>query len=242
MLNKPLAFEQDKNAIFLRNKEMYHHFTRLEDIKQRKNSYLPEISSNKSRLKKNFSSPSILRDKQYFINRDNKIIYKKLDKINRRVNILSNESEIIDGYLNVKKCTRDKVREIKNNLLNKENTRLKERISHTKPVIDNKILDNEFQKLKKIANCLRKVRQKDCVGNIYLNRKESELIRKYEKEKIDFYQKNKEKENKKFEDYVISRREFATSIDNTKNSNANNKKFKTSFNIDKKILKKIAYV
>jgi len=241
MLNKPLAFEQDKNAIFLRNKEMYHHFTRLEDIKQRKNSYLPEISSNKSRLKKNFSSPSILRDKQYFINRDNKIIYKKLDKINRRVNILSNESEIIDGYLNVKKCTRDKVREIKNNLLNKENTRLKERISHTKPVIDNKILDNEFQKLKKIANCLRKVRQKDCVGNIYLNRKESELIRKYEKEKIDFYQKNKEKENKKFEDYVTSRREFATSIDNTKNSNAN-RKFKTSFNIDKKILKKIAYV
>ena len=241
MLNKPLAFEQDKNAIFLRNKEMYHHFTRLEDIKQRKNSYLPEISSNKSRLKKNFSSPSILRDKQYFINRDNKIIYKKLDKINRRVNILSNESEIIDGYLNVKKCTRDKVREIKNNLLNKENTRLKERISHTKPVIDSKILDNEFQKLKKIANCLRKVRQKDCVGNIYLNRKESELIRKYEKEKIDFYQKNKEKENKKFEDYVTSRREFATSIDNTKNSNAN-RKFKTSFNIDKKILKKIAYV
>ena len=241
MLYKPLAFEQDKNAIFLRNKEMYHHFTRLEDIKQRKNSYLPEISSNKSRLKKNFSSPSILRDKQYFINRDNKIIYKKLDKINRRVNILSNESEIIDGYLNVKKCTRDKVREIKNNLLNKENTRLKERISHTKPVIDSKILDNEFQKLKKIANCLRKVRQKDCVGNIYLNRKESELIRKYEKEKIDFYQKNKEKENKKFEDYVTSRREFATSIDNTKNSNAN-RKFKTSFNIDKKILKKIAYV
>ena len=132
---------------------------------------------------------------------------------------------------------------MKNNLLNKENFRLKERLSHTKPVIDNKIINNEFQKLKKVANCLRKVRQKDCVGNIYLNRKESQIIRKYELEKIDFYQKNKEKENKKFEDYVIGSREFATSIDNTKNNtNVTNKKFKTSFNIDKKILKKVAYV
>ena len=64
----------------------------------------------------------------------------------------------------------------------------------------------------------------------------------FKKKKINFKKKNKEKENKKFEDYVTNRREFATSIDNTKNSNANNKKFKTSFNIDKKILKKIAYV
>ena len=57
MLSKPLAFEQDKIAIFLRNQEMHLHFSKLDSIKHRKNIYLPEIpSSNKSKvrvLKKN---------------------------------------------------------------------------------------------------------------------------------------------------------------------------------------------
>lgn len=243
MLNKALAFEQDKNAIFLRNKEMYHHYVKLDSIKQRKNTYLPEIpNKGQINLKKNFSTPSILRDKQYFINRDNRLIYKKLDKINHRANHLNNESVIIDGYLNVKKFTRDKFRELRNLILSKENVKIKERISHTKPVIDNKLFDNEFQKLRKISNCLRKVRQKDSVGNIYLNRKESQIIRKYEMEKIDFYQKSKEKENKKDDDYFTMRKNYSTSIDNKQfKTSTINKRPKFSFNIDKKILKKIAY-
>ena len=245
MLNKPLAFEQDKNAIFLRNKEMYHHYSKLDSIKQRKNTYLPEIPTTKTHinLKKNYSTPSILRDKQYFINRDNKLIYKKLDKINRRANHLNNVSEIIDGYLSVKKFTRDKFREIKNILLNQENIKLKERISHTKPVIDNKILDNEFQKLRKISNCLRKVKQKDSLGSIYINRKESKIIRQYEREKIDFYQKNRDKESKNNDDYLTMRKNYSTSHDNKqfKTSTLNNR-VKLPFHIDKKILRKIAYV
>lgn len=245
MLNKPLAFEQDKNAIFLRNKEMYHHYSKLDSIKQRKNTYLPEIPTTKTHinLKKNYSTPSIVRDKQYFINRDNKLIYKKLDKINRRANHLNNVSEIIDGYLSVKKFTRDKFREIKNILLNQENIKLKERISHTKPVIDNKILDNEFQKLRKISNCLRKVKQKDSLGSIYINRKESKIIRQYEREKIDFYQKNRDKESKNNDDYLTMRKNYSTSHDNKqfKTSTLNNR-VKLPFHIDKKILRKIAYV
>ena len=244
MLNKPLAFEQDKNAIFLRNKEMYHHYSKLDSIRHRKNIYLPEINSSKAKnLKKNFSSPSILRDKQYFINRDNRLIYKKLDKINRRTNHLNNESEIINGYLNVKKYTREKFREIKNLLLNQENIKLKERISHTRPVIDNKIFDIDFQKLRKISNCLRKVKQKDSLGNIYINRKESEIIRQYEKEKKDFYYKNREKESKNNDDYFTTRKNESTSIDNKQfKTSILNKREKLPFNIDKKILKKIAYV
>ena len=85
MLSKALAFEQDKTAIFLRNQEMHLHYSKLDSIKQRKNTYLPDLASTKRvlRMKKNYSSPSILRDKQFFINRDNKLIYQKLDKINR---------------------------------------------------------------------------------------------------------------------------------------------------------------
>ena len=240
MLSRPLAFEQDKTAIFLRNQEMHLHFSKLDSIKQRKNPYLPEISSSRHNvhLKRDYSSPSILRDKQYFIQRDNKLIYQKLDKINRRANQINNDSEIIDGYLNVKKYTREKFREIKRGLLEKENVKLKERINHTKSVIDNKVLSNEFKKLKKISGYLRKVRPQDSVGNIYLNRKESQIIRRYEKEKADYLIKTKEK------GYITRRRNLATSADNIKLSpfQTTNRLYKMPFNIDRKILRKIAYV
>ena len=243
MLSKPLAFEQDKTAIFLRNQEMHLHFSKLDSIKQRKNPYLPEIPPYRSLhlLKKDYSSPSILRDKQYFIQRDNRLIYQKLDKINRRVNQINNDSEIIDGYLNIKRYTREKNREIKQGLLEKENTKIKERLYNTKSVIDNKALDSEFQKLKKISGYLRKVHPEDSVGNIYLNRKESQIIRKYEKEKADFLMRTRQKDRD-----TLTRRKnnFSTSVDNIKF-----KSYKTTarvnkmpFFIDRKILRKIAYV
>ena len=161
-----------------------------------------------------------------------------MDKINRRANQINNDSEIIDGYLNVKKYTREKFREIKRGLLEKENVKLKERINHTKSVIDNKVLSNEFKKLKKISGYLRKVRPQDSVGNIYLNRKESQIIRKYEKEKADYLIKTKEK------GYITRRRNLATSADNIKMSpfQTTNRLYKMPFNIDRKILRKIAYV
>ena len=234
MLSKPLTFEQDKTAIFLRNQDLYLHFTKLDSIKQRKNAYLPEISQTKNQinLKKTFSTPA-LRDKQFFISRDNKIIFQKLDKINRRANKLNSQTEIIDGYLNEKKFNLDKFREIQKDSLFKENVKLRERISNTKPVIDNKIFDNDFQKLKKISGYLRKVHPQDSVGKIFLNRKESQIIRQYEKEKAEFLLKTKR-----------NKQNFIASADNIKL-----KSYKTTtrinnppFSIDKRILRKIAYV
>ena len=239
MLTKPLAFEQDKNAIFLRNQEMHLHFSKLDSIKQRKNAYLPEISLGKSilRLRKNYSSPLILRDRQYFINRDNQLIYQKLHKINRRVNQLNNESEIIDEYLNIKKYTLDKTRALRKNLLKIENEKYRERISHTKSVIDNRVLDNQFQKLKKISGYLRRVQPQSSLGQVYLNRKESQIIRKYEKEKAEFFSKTKNK------GFSTRRMNLNSSMDHCRNTfRISNKNFKLPFAIDKKILRKIAYV
>jgi len=238
MLTKPLAFEQDKNAIFLRNQEMHLHFCKLDSIKQRKNSYLPEESYTKRllRLKKNYSSPSILRDKQYFINRDNQLIYQKLHKINKRVNQLNNESEIIDEYLNIKKYTLDKTRALRKNLLRKENEKFRERITHTKSVIDNRVLDNQFQKLKKISGYLRRVQPQGSM-QVYLNRKESQIIRKYEKQKEKFFWRTKNK------DFSTRIRNINSSMDHCRNTfRSSNKNFKLPFTIDKKLLRKIAYV
>ena len=249
MLSKPLAFEQDKTAIFLRNQELHLHFTKLDLIKKRKNAYLPEIQHPKHQinLKKTFSTPA-LRDKQFFITRDNKIIFEKLDKINRRENKLNNQTELIDEYLSEKKFAMDKFRELRKHSLTKENEKLKERISKARPVIDNKILDNDFQKLKKISGYLRKVRPQDSVANIYLNRKESQMLRQYAKEKIEFFLKSKEKDNEKEKDkdgmnISKGKRNFPYTIDTNKLSTRTfNIKNKFPFTIDKKILKKIAYV
>ena len=242
MLSRPLAFEQDKTAIFLRNQEMHLHFGKLDSIKKRKNPYLPEINSARFHihLKKNYSSPSILRDKQYFIQRDNQLIFQKLDKINRRMNRIHNDSEIIDGYLNIKKSARAKYRELKRGLLEKENFQIKNRLERTKSVINNDTINTDFKKLKKISGYLRKIRPSDSVENIYLNRKESRMIRKYEKEKDDYLLKTKNK------GYLSRRRNLLYSAENIK-SNSNsyrtiNKNTKIPMIIDKKILRKIAYV
>ena len=239
MLTKPLAFEQDKNAIFLRNQEMHLHFCKLDSIKQRKNAYLPEISYTKHllQLKKNYSSPSIIRDRQYFINRDNQLIYQKLHKINRRVNQLNNESEIIDEYLNIKKYTLDKTRALRKNLLQKENEKFRERITHTKSVIDNRVLDNQFQKLQKISSYLRRVKPQGSM-QVYLNRKESQIIRKYEKQKEKYFWRTKNRE-----DLSARIRNLNSSMDHCRNTfRISNKRFKLPFSIDKNILRKIAYV
>jgi len=235
MLSKPLAFEQDKIAIFLRNQEMHLHFSKLDSIKQRKNLYLPEIpSSNKNKirvLKKNSSTPSILKDKQYFIKRDNNIIYNILDRISKRPNQISNDSEIIDGYLNVKKSTREKFRALKKNLLIKENIKIKSRIANTKSVIDNKQLNEEFERSQKISGYLRKIHPSDSANNIYLNKKESEKIRQYEREKMEYYLKEKEKGD------LAGRKNISSSMDQSKMQSLRN-----GPKIDKKILGKIRYV
>ena len=160
MLAKPLAFEQDKNAIFLRNQEMHLHYTKLNAINNRKNCYLPVISKKTKPKKMNSctSAPHMdfkSKEQQYFINQYNMYIYKRLDRIVNRSNQLNDDSKIIDGYLNIKKHTRERVRELKKQLLNKENIIIRDRLRNTKPVIDNAKCNEEFQTSKKICNQLR---------------------------------------------------------------------------------------
>ena len=246
MLSKPLAFEQDRTAIFLRNQEMHLHFSKLDSIKHRKNLYLPEIpSNNHKKLKRNPSSPAIYKDKEYFIQRDNNLIYKKIDKIFKRPNQINNDSEIIDGYLNVKKCTREKFRNIKKGLLLKENVQIKDRLYNTKAVIDNKQLNEEFKKSQKISGYLRKIHPSDSAGNIYLNKNESKIIRLYEKEKIDYYMKEKEKKRKEKEEALSGRKNISSSnsyLISNGNIDKGKKKEYIPFKIDKKILAKIRYI
>jgi hypothetical protein len=245
MLSKPLAFEQDKNAIFLRNQEMHLHFSKLDSIRHRKNTYLPDITTRNRNLSKGFSS--LFKENDYYIRRDNNLIYKKLDKIFQRPNQIHNGSEIIDTYLNIKKLSRDKLRQLKQFLIVKENLQLKNRISKTRPVIDNKALVDEFKKSQRISHYLRKIRPNESVNSIYLNENESKLIREYEKEKMGNYLKEKGKKEKSETLGFTNRKSNSMSVENTRTtplvkSNKKSSKKKSSMVIDKKILGKIRYV
>ena len=241
MLTKPLAFEQDKNAIFLRNQEMHLHYTKLNSIRNRKNTYLPELSTRKRKIYRR----NLAKENDYYIQRDNYLIFKKLDKIFKRPNQINFGSEIIDEYLSVKRSSRDKFRILKKDLLMKENIQLKLRINQIKPVIDNKQLNDEFKKSRKISCHLRKIHPNDSANNIYLNENESKMIREYEKEQIGFYLKEKRQREG---GYYTGRKGVSLSIDNiktypySKNTGNNTNTKKKVINIDKKILAKIRYV
>lgn len=219
MLSKPLTFEQDKNAIFLRNQIMHLHYTKLNDIKQRKNSYLPEISPNNNNNNKNknniinisninninnnnksfnYHGPSTLQDsktkeKQYNINHENILLYKKLLKIHHRSNQLIDESEVISGYLNVKKNSRERVRDLKRKLLREENSQIMTRIKETKPVINNEKYLQEYGNSKRIEVYLRKIHPSKSTIGVYLTKRESDLIREYDKNRILFNKLNDKK-------------------------------------------------
>jgi hypothetical protein len=251
MLGRPLAFEQDKSAIFLRNQEMHLHFSKLDSIKSRKNLYLPDLISTKQNqtFRRTTSSQFLYREKQYYIQRDNNLIFKRLDKIFRRSNQMNNEIHIIDGYLNVKKYMREKFRELKKGLLQKENIYIKDRIARTKSVIDNRQIYEEFKKKKKISDFLRKIHPGQTVGDIYLNRKESQIIRQYEKHKMDSYLRQKQNPRRQTIHFSRNKDNSSTLLYLNSGMHTYSKNMRTSreetdddFKIDKKILKKIRHV
>jgi hypothetical protein len=251
MLARPVAFEQDKLAIFLRNQEMHLHFSKLHAIKNRKNSYLPNLESlNPNKKFRRLTLLNFLiKEKQYFINRDNNIIFKKLKGIFQRPNTIRNDQEILRRYLNIQRCSRIKLSEYKKNLLDKENSFIKTRLNKTRSVIDMKQLDYEFMRAKKISGYLRKIHSKDNVNKIYLNQKESDIIREYEQNKMYSYIKEKIKkfkQNQTTREYNSSFNSLLPSFTSrsarTLKTESPGKKRKGSFKIDKRILSKIRYV
>jgi hypothetical protein len=65
-------------------------------------------------------------------------------------------------------------------------------------------------------------------------------LRKYERKKAELYIKNKENENNNDLEFFTKRKNFSTDNNNKVNTPTFNKK--NNLNIDKKILKKIAYI
>ena len=185
MSNK-YAFELDHTSTYLRNRDMYYYYKKLNQIINRKNTYLPKIAPRVSSVPRNkrggqqplkFATHSIYE--KYVIKRDNAIIYNKLDKINNRSCQAIDDEATIQKYLDIKKNTREGIRKIKQNLLKESNIKIREKIYNTKPVLNTLKLKNDFLVTRNYYNNLRKVKPSQSVGDIFLTKNESEKIDKY---------------------------------------------------------------
>lgn len=244
MLSKVLAFEQDKNAIFLRNQEMHLHYSKLNNIRERKNTFLPNISKCRSIG----HSPIQLKDsktkeQQYLVKRENRLLYNKLRRIDKRQNQMIDDSQIISGYLNIKKHTRERVRELKRKLLQEENSHIINRIKSTKSVINNDKIRQEFDDSRKISTYLRKIHPSSSIG-IYLTKNESALIRKYDKNMMSnsMINLNETSINKTNKNSINNGNTNSKDL-NKMNTNKNNSQTINSnpIKINKQILAKVRY-
>ena len=179
------AFELDHTSTYLRNRDMHIYYQKLNKISNRKKTFLPKInvkSSSCLNYKKGhqplkFATHSIYE--KYVIRRDNAIIWNKLEKINNRSCQAIDDEAQIQKYLDIKKNTREGIRKIKENLLKESNIKIREKIYRTKPVLNALKMKKDFITTRSYFNNLRKLKQSQSVGEIFLTKNESDKIDKY---------------------------------------------------------------
>ena len=179
------AFELDHTSTYLRNRDMHIYYQKLKKITNRKKTFLPQLKPKISSCQKNKQSRQPLKFathsiyEKYVIERDNAIIYNKLDRIhNRSCQAIDDEAQI-QKYLNIKKNTREGIRKIKDNLLKESNLKIRANIDRTKPVLNALKMKNDFLATRGYFNNLRKLRPSQSVGEIFLTKNESDKIDKY---------------------------------------------------------------
>lgn len=215
MSSVPYAFEHDKTSVFIRNQFMHIHFKKLNKIQNRKSSFLPVITTYLQKTKGSPSKfPTHTIQQKYVINRDNRTMFKKLNAVcNRSCQAIKDEGQI-DKYLEMKKSTREGIRQIKTNLLFESNIKIKERIQNTKPVLNKTKMKEDFDQSRFYYNNLRKIKPSQSVCELFLTKNESKMIERYTNE---------------------------LSMKNRNNSSVNNRGNKQSIKINKNILSKIGY-
>lgn len=188
MLSNAIRFENDKNAILIRNHEMHKHYNQLNSIKNRKNIYLPNIPSKNGTSRNTLIIPgSQASEAKLLAEKDNKILFGKIQEIKHRANQAIKDDELISKYLRIKKNTRDNVRKIKTDLLVKTNEGIKQRIKNVKPVINPIKMLRDFSDSRKYCNNLRKIHPSMSASDIYITKDESYLVQKYNNEKNDCF-------------------------------------------------------
>ena len=184
MLLKNSPFELDKESMILRNNKLLKHYDRLNIIKNRKNLFLPKISSPS---KNNMLSPKKITVKnnifknifQYKIDQENEKMNNKINEIsNRPIKKVLSEQQLFYDIIKLNKRSRNKIRKQNLDLLVKSNDEIKKRINNVHPVINHKELAQQYKKTRKIYKLNKKLKPCFSGGNNCLTREDYSYIEK----------------------------------------------------------------
>ena len=177
-------FELDKEFMIQRNNKLLKHYDQLNIIRNRKNLFLPKITSpNQNKIfspkRTNMNSNLYKNIFQNKINKENEKICNKLNEIsNRPLKNLKTEGKVFSDILNLNKKSRNKIRKLHLNLLIKSNMEIKKRINNIHPVINHNELNLQYLKTREIYKLNQKLKPCLSCGNNCLTRDDYSIIEK----------------------------------------------------------------
>ena len=177
-------FELDKEFMIQRNNKLLKHYDQLNLIRNRKNLFLPKITSpNKNKIfspkRININSNLYKNIFQNKINKENEKICNKLNEIsNRPLKNLKTEGKVFSDILNLNKKSRNKIRKLHLDLLIKSNMEIKKRINNIHPVINHNELNLQYLKTREIYKLNQKLKPCLSCGNNCLTRDDYSIIEK----------------------------------------------------------------
>ena len=104
--------DEDYTSFVMNRINLYKHHQRIDEIRNRKNLFLPQIDSHKSLIK----SPK-RKDDERKIEEENFIIFKRLLSIDHRLPLLSEKTNLNRKYVRQMKKGRDEFNKLENNML-----------------------------------------------------------------------------------------------------------------------------
>ena len=177
-------FELDKEFMIQRNNKLLKHYDQLNIIRNRKNLFLPKITSpNKNKIfspkRTNMNNNLYKNIFQNKIDKENEKICNKLNEIsNRPLKNLKTEGKVFSDILNLNKKSRNKIRKLHLDLLIKSNMEIKKRINNIHPVINHNELNLQYLKTREIYKLNQKLKPCLSCGNNCLTRDDYSMLEK----------------------------------------------------------------
>ena len=104
--------DEDYTSYIMNRINLYKHQQRINEIRHRKNTFLPRIKSNQNMIK---PKRNINKDRK--IEEENFKIFKRLLEIDHRLPLLSEKKNLSKKYINVMKKGRNELNLLESNMM-----------------------------------------------------------------------------------------------------------------------------
>lgn len=163
MLSSHIAFELDKNAIFLRNQDLNLHHSKMFEIRKRKNNYLNTSKGFERQTRLSKQLPEV----KYSVSRDNHYLNWKIKAISTRNNMTLAKNNMFVNFINKNKVAQKGINALKKKNLHELNTKYYSRLTTTNSVIDNKKIEEDFRDTRKVYKYLRRIQPNQSAATVF---------------------------------------------------------------------------